>query len=127
MVDAREFVRIEGTSVDVRVLALVETIVGSVLLGYFYGVIDLLSGLGSGLSGAVESLAQYLFSRDGLIGSTFGIVEDAITVAWESNATFISSLGTLGIVVVMIEVVVLLWLVLSTGSLIVGSLAEGAG
>jgi hypothetical protein len=127
MVDAREFVRIEGTSVDVRVLALVETIVGTVLLGYFYGLIDAIESIGLGVSGAIRDLASYLFARTGLVGSTFGIVEDAIAVAWRSNIAFVSSLGTLGIVVAMIEVVVLIWLVLSTASIIGSSLSEGVG
>jgi hypothetical protein len=127
MVEARDYVDVNSSNgtVDVRVAALVEAVLASALLGYYYGLVGFITDVGGGVSNAIDDYRRFLYGEGGLLSSTFAIATDAIGVAFESNAEFIGMFGTFGFVVALIEAIVLVWLLVAASSIILSKIREG--
>ena len=106
MVD--RFVSTSGGRPTVHWTALATTGVGSLLLAWLLGVLELIGSVGAGLASAMSSLSAWLTA---LIGLTFDIPATAIETAWTANIAFVSGFGVFAPLVVMIEVVVILLIV----------------
>lgn len=91
--------------VSIRWRRLVELSVGSVLLGWLIGAIDLIGSIGSGIGSFVGGLSR---GNVRIIVTITNSIESAILAAWESNASFIASLGAIAPIVAVVEIGIVL-------------------
>ena len=117
MVDLSRFVSTsDGEIPSVRIRQLVTYLVGTVLFGWILGIVDVLSTLGGGIGVALRGFESWVTS---LLRETLAVPSSALSTAAQSNADFLVSLGALGIVLAVVEVVVVMTLVLWGGRILV--------
>lgn len=109
--DVTRFVDTSGSVPSLRVGALVSTLVGAVVYGWLYGFIGFVDTWLGGIAGAISSLGSYLSGA--LIPTLFAGLSGPVEAAWQSNAEFVASLGTLGMLVAALELALVLFIVLA--------------
>ena len=90
-------------SIDPRALATVLT--GTVLWGWYVGIVEIIRGVGGGVSKALTDGALWLSGDGGLISSVFGIAAAGSGEAFAQNAEFIALFGPFAVAAAFVQAV----------------------
>jgi hypothetical protein len=82
---------------------------GTVIYGWFAGVVETIDRIGSGAASAYRDLGTWI--AEGVIGSLLEIPIGTIETAVGANSEFLASLGVIAPVVAAIELLVVVWII----------------
>lgn len=112
---AQRYVERRSSGLSLRWVALATTMLGTVLYGWFIGVIEVIE---SGRIALVTALGGLETFSGSLIYELLDGPAGVIETAWLSNAAFLESFGIAAFPIAMIEVVVVIYLLVSGMSIL---------
>lgn len=108
--------------IDARALAAVLT--GTLLWGWYVGLVELLRGIGVGISNGLLDASAWLSGDAGLIAAVFGIAANVTGEVARKNAEFLTWFGPFAQLAALIEGVLILALITVTVIYVIRRLFE---
>lgn len=105
---ASDIIDTSGSTPSLRVSALVAAMSGTVIYGWFAGVVETIDRIGSGAASAYRDLGDWI--AEGVIGSLLEIPIGIIETAVSANSEFLALLGAIAPIVAAIEVALIVWI-----------------
>ncbi len=117
---ASDWIDTTGKTPTLKPVAAVTGFLSTILVGWYYGLLNFIGSAGGGIWGTVDAIRRFLAdpavvfdSRGvhpaGVIPWLFAIGDNFVTTVAAENATWLRSLGIFGIVAGVIEGVVLVY------------------